>query len=61
YGDGQAKSPLYSRLLRSLMADQAAWVRDRKHPRIMTEVNGRVSLATACDADALAHRSEPDR
>ena len=25
WGDGQAKSPLYGRLLRSLMEDQVAW------------------------------------
>lgn len=53
-GDGQAKSPLYSRLLRSVMADQVAWIRDRKHKRVVTEANGRDSLATACEADALA-------
>ena len=53
-GDGQAKSPLYSRLLRSVMADQVAWIRDRNHKRVVTEANGRDSLATACEADALA-------
>ena len=55
YGDGQAKSPLYSQLLRSMMADQVAWVRDRTHKRVMTEANGRDSLALACESDALAH------
>jgi predicted dehydrogenase len=55
YGDGEAKSPLYGRLLRSMMEDQAAWIRDRKHVRVVTEVNGRDSLATACEADSLAH------
>ena len=53
-GDGQAKSPLYSRLLRSVMADQVAWIRDRNHQRVVTEANGRDSLATACEADARA-------
>lgn len=53
--DGQAKSPLYGTLLRSMMADQAAWIRDRTHRRIVTEANGRDSLRTACEADALAH------
>ena len=28
-GHGQAKSPLYGRLLRSMMEDQVSWVRDR--------------------------------
>jgi predicted dehydrogenase len=61
YGDGRAKSPLYGRLLRSMMEDQAAWIRDRNHPRVVTEANGRDSLAMACEADALAHRAEAGR
>jgi predicted dehydrogenase len=61
FGGGQAKSPLYGRLLRSMMEDQVAWIRDRTHLRVVTEVNGRDSLATACDADALANRARGDR
>ena len=38
-----------------MMADQVAWIRDRGHRRVVTEVNGRDSLAMACEADALAH------
>ena len=60
-GDGEAKLPLYGWLLRSMMEDQVAWIRDRNHRRVVTEVNGRDSLATACDADALAHQAESDR
>jgi predicted dehydrogenase len=56
-GGGQAKSPLYSRLLRTMMQDQVDWIRDRSHKRIVTEANGRDSLALACEADALAHRA----
>jgi predicted dehydrogenase len=56
FGDGQSKLPLYSQLLRSLMQDQVAWIYDRNHQRIITEANGRDSLAMACAADALAHR-----
>lgn len=55
WGEGQAKSPLYGRLLRAIMADQAAWIRDHNHRRVVTETNGRDSLAMACAADALAH------
>jgi predicted dehydrogenase len=55
YGDGQAKLPLYSGLLRAMMADQVAWLRDRGHRRVVTEANGRASLALACAADAMAH------
>lgn len=57
FGDGRAKSPLYGRLLQSLMEDQVAWIRDRGHRRLVTEGNGLDSLAMACDADALAHRA----
>ena len=60
-GDGQAKSPLYGRLLRSVMEDQVAWIRDRRHQRVVTEANGRDSLAMACEADALAHQAGGDR
>jgi predicted dehydrogenase len=56
--DGPPKSPLYCGLLRTMMEDQVAWIRDRGHRRVMTEVNGRNSLAIACDADALARGAE---
>lgn len=52
---GIPKSHLYGQLLRALMADQVAWIRDRSHRRVITERNGRDSLAVACAADALAH------
>lgn len=61
YGEGQAKSPLYGRLLRSKMDDQAAWILDRNHRRIVTEANGRDSLVMARAADALAHQAGPGR
>jgi hypothetical protein len=61
FGDGQAKSPLYGRLLRSMMEDQVSWIRDRAHRRLVSEANGRDSLATACAADALAHRAGAER
>jgi predicted dehydrogenase len=57
---GEAKSPLYGRLLRSMMEDQFAWVRDRGHRRVVTEANGRDSLAMACAADAIAHEGRLD-
>jgi predicted dehydrogenase len=61
WGDGQAKMPLYGRLLRSMMEDQAAWVRDRNHRRVVTEANGRDSLVMACEADAMAHETGGNR
>ena len=54
YGQNQAKSPLYCQLLRSMMADQVSWVRDRTHRRLVSETNSRDSLALACQADTLA-------
>lgn len=55
--EGLQKMPLYCDLLRRMMADQVAWIRDRGHRRKVTERNGRDSVAMACAADALAHRS----
>jgi predicted dehydrogenase len=55
YGEGRQKSRIYCELLRSFMADQVAWIHDRRHVRKTTEQNGRESVATACAADRLAH------
>jgi predicted dehydrogenase len=54
FGEGQQKMHRYGQLLRSLLEDQLAWIRDRNHQRRVTEVNGRESLAVACEADRLA-------
>jgi predicted dehydrogenase len=54
WGDGTNKSHRYGELLRAIMADQIAWIRDRSHARTITEENGRNSLAVACAADRLA-------
>ena len=54
WGEGTNKSQRYGELLRALLADQLAWVRDHSHQRIITEKNGRDSLAVACAADQLA-------
>ena len=48
-------------LLRAMMQDQVGWIRDRTHKRVVTEANSRDSLAMACAADALAHRTEAER
>jgi predicted dehydrogenase len=61
FGDGRAKAPLYGQLLRAMMQDQVNWIRDRRYQRVVTEVNGRDSLATACEADAMARRAVADR
>ena len=54
WGEGVVKSHRYGELLRAVMADQIAWIRDRSHRRRVTEINGRDSLAIACEADRLA-------
>jgi hypothetical protein len=43
-----------------MMTDKVAWVRDRTHKRVVTEANGRDSLAVACEADALAHHRKDE-
>jgi predicted dehydrogenase len=57
-GAGTNKLQLYGTLLRSLMTDQSAWIRDRSHSRVTSEANGRDSLAMACKADELALAAE---
>lgn len=57
WGEGRQKQPLYCELLRQMMADQIAWIRDRSHKRKVTEENGRDSVAMACAADEIAQRS----
>ncbi len=54
WGEGTNKSQRYGELLRALVADQLAWVRDHAHRRRITEQNGRDSLAVACAADQMA-------
>jgi predicted dehydrogenase len=53
-GEGTNKSHRYGELLRALLADQLAWIRDHSHPRKITEDNGRDSLVMAVAADRLA-------
>jgi len=53
-GASDDKMHRYCELLRSLMADQLAWIQDRTHIRKITERNGRDSLVLAERATALA-------
>ncbi len=57
-GDEHIKLHRYGDLLRALFEDQAAWIRDRGHPRRLTEQNGRDSVMLAEQADRLAHGLE---
>jgi len=54
YGEGDFKMHRYGELVRCLLADQLAWIKDRRHVRKVTEQNGRDALAIAVEADRLA-------
>jgi predicted dehydrogenase len=54
-GAGRQKMHRYGELLRLLIRDQVAWIRDQEHERVITEENGRRSLEVALEADRLAH------
>ena len=56
-GGGDDKMRRYCELLRSLFADQLAWLNDRTHSRKITERNGRDSLALAEAASQFAEAS----
>lgn len=55
FGVGDDKMHRYGELLRAMMRDQVAWIRDRRHVRKITEENGYGSLSMAVSADRLAH------
>jgi len=44
----------YGELLRAMLGDQLAWIRDRGHARTISDENGRASLAMALAADTMA-------
>ncbi|MDQ3622443.1 MAG: hypothetical protein M3463_08155 [Verrucomicrobiota bacterium] len=52
---GLAKMDLYGEMLRALLRDQLAALRDPAHARRIDETNGLASLATAVAAQRLAH------
>jgi predicted dehydrogenase len=54
-GDGE-KQTLYGDAIRSLLEDQAMFIRDPSHVRRVTEANGRTSLELAVRARELAER-----
>jgi predicted dehydrogenase len=54
WGEGINKSHRYGELIRAILADQIAWIRDHSHARTITEDDGRNSLAAACAADRMA-------
>jgi len=54
---GMTKLELYGGVLRALMTDLAAAIRDPNHPRRTTEQNALDALKLACDADSLARQT----
>jgi predicted dehydrogenase len=61
YGLGDLKMHRYGNLVRSLLTDQLAWIKNRGHVRRLTDQNGRDALATAVQADKLAHQHGHDQ
>lgn len=57
YKSPLTKPPLYANAIRSLILDQIAFIRNRRHHRKITEENGREALATALTA---AHAAEEE-
>jgi predicted dehydrogenase len=57
YDGAGEKMHQYGELLRSMLRDQIRWIYDRNHHRVMTEVNGRDSLAMAVEATRMADQS----
>ncbi len=55
YGEGVDKLHRYGELLRAMLTDQSAWLRDPSHERVITEANGRTSLVLAEEATKMAH------
>ncbi len=53
-GAGVPKMQRYAEILQGMIQDQIAWIRDRGHPRRITEDNGRNSVAMAVAATRLA-------
>jgi hypothetical protein len=58
YGFEVEKMHRYGELLRGIMRDQIAWIRDHRHVRKVSEENGRDSLALAVEATRLADQSK---
>lgn len=58
FGAGTDKMIRYGELLRGVFRDQFKWICDRSHQRILTEENGRESLAMAIQATVLADAQE---
>jgi predicted dehydrogenase len=54
YGLEGEKMVRYGDLMRAMLRDQIHWIHDRSHRRVITEENGRESLAMAVQATNLA-------
>ena len=54
-GQDVDKGERYAAMVRAMLEDQLAWIRDPVHARRLTAQNGRDSLAMAIEATRLAH------
>jgi len=54
WGDENVKMTIYGDLVRSMLHDQLAWLKDRSHCRRITEENGIRSLQMAVEAAKMA-------
>lgn len=52
--EGIDKEQRYGDMVKAMVEDQVAWIRDRAHERKITAQNGRQSLKLALEADRLA-------
>jgi len=57
FGESDKKMHRYGQLLRAMLSDQLAWLRDPNHQRKITEQNGRDSLEMAVQAARLAEHN----
>lgn len=53
YGQDVDKQARYGEIVKAMLTDQLAWIRDHSHLRQLTEANGRDSLAMAVQACRL--------
>ncbi|MCW5935719.1 MAG: Gfo/Idh/MocA family oxidoreductase [Fimbriimonadaceae bacterium] len=58
-GWDQSKYSVYSNCVRSLFADQWAWIRNRENQRLLTEQDGLRALEMAEAADRMARQGSP--
>jgi hypothetical protein len=54
YGKDARKEDIYQYILREMITDQVKWINDRSHKRVITGLNGVISLKMAWEAENQA-------